>query len=305
MKKGISKVLRRAFSVILFLIGLVLILFSMLNLDTYFALLSEKIGLAFLVAGTVDLFRSLFQWRQEKSEIEAAIDDSISKALSCRAGLCLITPKRRGFSGYYTWAVSRARQDLFFAGRSVLHRIQSDLVSRKLGECEEIIYRKVREGSKLKILFLDPEFKLLKKLAEDEHQSEEQMIEDIANSLGITLRIKDYIEHEKCTILGSLQIRVYSDIPYFAYHREDDNVIVGFYFHTNLGCDTCGFEINDKNTVNYFEEHFVNIFSKSTPILTVNESKVTFNKEKYLNCKKYIATKIPALTLEKMMPNCQ
>jgi len=295
--------LRRSFAIILFLVGIVLILYSMLNQNSPYAQLTEKIGLAFLIAGTVDIFRSMSQWKYEKREIKEVIDESISNALSCKPGLCIATPKRRGFKGYYTWAISRSRQDLFFAGRSVLHRIESDLIGRRLGECDELIFRKVREGSNVKILFLDPEFQLIKKLAEDEHQTEKQMIEDIAKSLGITLRIKDYIKNEQCNLLGSLQICIYSDIPYFAYHREDDNVIVGFYFHTALGCDTSGFEINDSDTVAHFEEHFINIFSNATPLLTVSENKINFNQEKYLSCRSAISDKLDSAVIDQIMPN--
>src|SRR5262249_65442 len=104
-------------------------------------------------------------------------------------GIRLLHDVRRNFSGYYSWVTEQKAQDLFFAGRSVLHRIDADIRARTGGSAEEILLRRLKENSKIRILFLDPRTDILNRLAKEEGQTLQAMLGDIATSIGICRRL--------------------------------------------------------------------------------------------------------------------
>ena len=60
-------------------------------------------------------------------------------------GMSLLSPVRRGFGGYYYWTDVSAQQDLCFAGRSVLHRIDKDIKKKHSGSigAEDVLLSKL------------------------------------------------------------------------------------------------------------------------------------------------------------------
>ena len=67
-------------------------------------------------------------------------------------GIRQVNDVRRNFSGYYQWVNERQPQDLFFAGRSVLHRIDADIRARTGASAADVILRRLKEGSKIRII---------------------------------------------------------------------------------------------------------------------------------------------------------
>src|SRR5262249_24088383 len=152
-------------------------------------------------------------------------------------------------------------QELFFAGRSVLHRIDADIRARTGGSAEEILLRRLKENSKIRILFLDPRTDILNRLAKEEGQTLQAMLGDIATSIGICRRLFDLVLQDFPALQhgAELTIRIYDRVPYFAYHKQDDDVVVGFYFLSTKGSSSAAYEIIDEQTKQVFGDHFIHI----------------------------------------------
>lgn len=180
-------------------------------------------------------------------------------------GIRLLYDVRRNFPGYYGWMNEQKPQELFFAGRSVLHRIDADIRARATSCAEDILLRRLREGAKIRVLFLDPRIDILKRLADEEGQTLEAMLGDIATSIGICKRLFDLLQKNYASLgpESDITIRVYDRVPYFAYHRQDDQVIVGFYFLSSKGSSSAAYEVIDEETRQVFGDHFVRIFSEA------------------------------------------
>jgi hypothetical protein len=70
-------------------------------------------------------------------------------------------------------------QDLFFAGRSVLHRIDADIRARTGATAVDVILRRLKERSRVYILFLDPRIDIIARLADEEGQTLSAMLGDL------------------------------------------------------------------------------------------------------------------------------
>jgi len=180
-------------------------------------------------------------------------------------GLRLLSDVRRNFSGYYSWVNETKAQELFFAGRSVLHRIDADIRTRTAGSAEDILLRRLKENSKIKILFLDPRTNILERLAKEEGQTLQAILGDIATSIGIAQRLFDVLQQNFSSLPAGaeLTIRVYDRVPYFAYHKQDEDVIIGFYFLSAKGSSSAAYELVDPQTKEVFGDHFISIFSEA------------------------------------------
>lgn len=184
-------------------------------------------------------------------------------------GLRLVAQRRRNFSGYYRWVNERTPQDLFFAGRSVLHRIDADIkanTANSNSSAEGVILRRLKEGSKVRILFLDPRTDIMERLASEEGQRLEAMLGDVSTSLQICRRLNDLLAQEPAPLSpgAELTIRVYNRVPYFAYHRQDNDVIVGFYFSSGIGSSSAAYEAIDEDTKRQFGAHFERLLSDAS-----------------------------------------
>lgn len=178
-------------------------------------------------------------------------------------GIRFVSERRRNYAGYYNWVIDQRPQELFFAGRSVLHRIDADVRTRTGVPAEEVILRKLKEGSKVWVAFLDPRAEVLDRLAREEGQQPEAMLGDIATSLGICRRLFSLIQDNYRTLKAEseLIIRIYNRVPYFAYHRQDEQVIVGFYFLSDKGYTSAAYELIDEQTKQVFGDHFARIMA--------------------------------------------
>ncbi len=272
--------------------GIVLLLLSVLGTETWHwpvwvANFVRDLGLllAAVTAATIfhekllrDEMYSSFHQELEEKFVQARLDiaKEVYRLFAERpprmTGLRKLTDYRRSFERYYDWVNQQSPQDLFFAGRSVLHRMDADIRARTAGAeakkgiaAADILLRRLREGSKIKILFLDPRTSISARLAEEEGQTPADMLGDIKTSLGICCTLGDLLSSHSSEFPpgAELSIRVYDRIPYFAYHKQDSEVIVGFYFDSFRGSTSAAYELIDDETKKVFEEHFIRIWGEA------------------------------------------
>jgi hypothetical protein len=238
------------------------------------------------MGGTILHERLLRQEAEERilAEVEGMLESRVPKlekiALTtadvvhdrfCReppemTGLRLLTEVRRNSSAYYSWTIQKDPQTLFFAGRSILHRIDADVRANGGGAAEDVLLRRLTENSKITILFLDPRTNILTRLADEEGERPDAMLGNIAISLGICQRLAGRLrkEHRLLPPGAHLTIRIYDHIPYFAYHKQNHQVIVGFYFLTMEGSSSAAYEVVDEKTKKAFDDHFMKIRADAT-----------------------------------------
>src|SRR5205814_4758564 len=187
-KDNRNHLIRLLFSILLVFLGFSLSLLASLY---GWAKIVSDIGLAIMIAGIASTFHETVIRRLEGEEVALTVANKVKESLReaplSASGIRLVSPIRKGYAGYYQWAISNHNQDLFFAGRSVLHRIDADFrsPSRLLGNAEERIAKRLSEGCSVRILFLDPRSDLIERLSLEEGQTREQLLGDIAASLGI------------------------------------------------------------------------------------------------------------------------
>src|SRR5438034_4931201 len=282
-----NRLLRLVFSLALLPFGALLVVLtprSQAGQVTQVGELVDGLGLSLIVAGIMSTFRELAILRLEVDETATNIARRITQQLfpSEARGIRLVSSTRRGYHGYQRWAVSTNPCDLFVAGRSVLQRLHGPY--RGSQGPEHALVRKLREGSIVRILFLDPRSDMVGRLAREEHQTAEQLLGDLATSVGICERLHDLLAAESALPpRAELHIRVYDEVPYFAYHRDrnldrqgdDDVVLIGFYFASALGSDSAVYEVVDPSSRWTFEGHFTAIYDRASAntIVEVNGSR--------------------------------
>lgn len=269
MSKRSGKTVRILVSVAFVIVGG---LISDLNVAAIWKPIIQNLGLSFIVTGVVSIFYTTSILHLESEEESEVISEKVLEKLQNRLpitnGIRMVSHARKGTDAYYSWVTAPGNPDLFFAGRSVLHRIDFDMKQRGRGSAEKVFAARLRAGATIRILFLDPRSCLIDRLAQESGQMKEAMLSDIANSLGICQRLYDqYLNGHKFSSRARLEIRVYDETPYFAYHKQDDKVFIGFYFMSGLGQDSAAFETLDPETRKLFGDHFASIFSSASRLL--------------------------------------
>ena len=284
-----SKVFRFLSAFIFGLIGTVMVMGVGLEPVGVVSQVISSLGFAFIISGISTIFRDLVILKPETDETSETTARKTVELLQSQPinpkGLKMIIAKRRGYDGYYNWLTVTSPQELFFAGRAVLHRIQNDLDNRNLGTVEKILLRKLEEGGNITILFLDPRSDIIDRLALEEGQSKKQLLSDIAFSLGVCARLYKTIDRRRWRPPTELHIRVYDEVPYFAYHKEDNKAIVGFYYAKSVGSTSAAFEVQDLETLKFFQSHFDIICDRAqkTNILEISTRQpvIDFNRAFY------------------------
>ena len=268
-----NQIIRLLFSILLIPVGTVMILLSVQGTT---GILFSNIGLALIVAGVVSTFHEGIIRRLEKNESACAVanhvHDKLKETPLSEVGIRLVSSVRKGYSGYYKWALDTGTEEMFFAGRSVLHRIDADFKERAIGSAEKLISRRLSEGASFKVMFINPMSNLIPRLAAEENQSEEQLLSDVAVSLGVSKRLYKILKSIRLPPYAMLDIRVFDEIPYFAYHCVSDDVIIGFYFSSALGHASAAYDVLDRQTKEFFGAHFLSIFGRASNgyILRIN-----------------------------------
>ena len=236
----------------------------------------------------------IFKRMQTSTEVKKSSDilvDKIYKRLRqsppCNNGIFMVEKQRRGYKGYYNWVNEKNVKDMFIAGRSCLHRMSYDIITNYRQQFDQLVYDKLQNGTKIRILFLDPRSTLIERLAKEEGQSPLQMYQHISKSIGITKQIYENLKNQNFKSNGSrgeLYIRIYDEIPSYAYHKIDDNVILGFYFADALRVNSPAFVITGQ-AGECFNKHFEYIFDRScrTSLLEVSPHSIDpiFNDNLY------------------------
>lgn len=269
MSKRSGKTVRLLVSVAFVIVGG---LISDLNVAAFWKPIIQNLGLSFIVTGVVSIFYTTSILHLESEEEGDVVSEKVLEKLQNRLpitnGIRMVTHARKGADAYYSWITAPGNPDLFFAGRSVLHRIDYDMKQRGKGSAEKVIAARLKAGATIRVLFLDPRSCLIERLAKESGQMKEAMLSDIANSLGICQRLYDqFLKGHRFSSRSRLEIRVYDETPYFAYHKQDDKVFVGFYFMSGLGQDSAAFETLDSETRKLFGDHFATIFSSASRLL--------------------------------------
>jgi hypothetical protein len=224
---------------------------------------------------------TLLHEKMLRDDEKQAFTDELNSILESRippqmSGLRLLREVRRYSAEYSSWIIERKPQSLFFAGRSVLHRIDSDVRSRGGDSAEQALLRRLLDGSKITILFLDPRVTILDRLANEAREPATHILANIRKSLEVCRRLALLLKDRTLPAEASLTIRIYDRIPYLAYHKQDDQVIIGFYFPSSEGCSTESYEVVDKGTEAAFAEYFRRIQDdqKSSLLIRFNGSRL-------------------------------
>jgi len=252
---------RIAISIILIVVGM---LFVTLTDDVKEGkvIVLQKFGLALMVAGAVSILTDAFlESRRERDRFPT---DYIEKT-----GIQILSLIRQGDDRYHSWVVVRNPQELFFAGRSVLHRIQLDFDDRRLPSVEEILIRKLSEGTRIRILFCNPLWDAIPSIATAEGQTSEKLYNDLQTSIEIVKKLHGKLKESSQKLSGEIDIRLYQEQFQYAYHRtlnlqtDEMKMYLGMYFAKRQGCRSPLFEVYDRSIQKEFEDHFHNVFERS------------------------------------------
>ncbi len=213
------------------------------------------------------------------------------------AGMRMVSAQRRGYPGYHKWVLEDAPQDMFFAGRSVLHRVRADFESLQLLSVEEALARKVAEGSHIRILFLDPSWDFVKDIARWEGQ-DSTLRADLATTLGVCRRLWERIEDHKFP--GSLEIRACQELQQYAFHhvvckqKMQAEMLVGFYFAGVHGIETPLFVVDNEAIKEVFERHFNTVFNRAKELLFYSQHGIEkrFQSDYFRQCANTLAEHI-------------
>ncbi len=252
--------------------------------------LLSDIGLAFIVAGVDSGFRQLVMLRLESEETSTDIAIKLHERLRntplIAEGLRLVAKQRSGYEMYYTWTKIPEPQILFFAGRSVLHLMNRDFRLRKMASVEKLLANKLKGGSDIRVLFLDPRSDIIERLVEQEGHLLTAMLADIAVSIGICKRLYELIKDDQLDPGARLHIRLYDEIPYFAYHRVDDDIVVGLHFSSS-SVTSAAFSTQDEQIKSLFNNHFMSVFDRAADKVLLEYSAQRASLPVYFNTSLY------------------
>jgi hypothetical protein len=236
-----------------------------------------------------------------------AVHERLCKEPPQMTGLRLLHNIRRNSSDYYRWTIERRPQSLFFAGRSILHRIDADVRLKTGGSAEDVLFRCLTEGSRITILFLDPRTAILERLADEEGEPPDSMLGNIAISLGISQRLADRLTTEFPNLPAGahLTVRIYDRIPYFAYHKQDEQLIVGFYFLSIEGSSSPAYEVVDDKTKKTLEQHFGKIRAESKANILIDfdgaRGGFVFNEKLFGDLRLFLKTKLDPNRIDELL----
>ncbi len=273
-------IMRMLFGMVMFLLGVTLaLLFN--GITGSIGTLGQNVGLALIVTGSISLFQETILSRLRKDEIKEDFDKISNETqegfssvfgLLKGPGIHMLSPGRRGHPHYHRWLLEKSPQEMTFAGHSVLHRVQADFTNLGLISVHKALRQKVSEGSKIRILFLDPIWSFLDQIAKDEGQDPRSLRTDLATTLGICRNLWEDLENER--LAGDIDIRTCTELKQYAFHyvscreRNEEEMLVGFYFAGRLGTKSPLFVVENEEVQEFFVEHFNTVFERAKKLLT-------------------------------------
>ncbi len=281
--------------------------------------LIQSLGLALVVTGSVTAYQEALFARMRKEELKANIDkvlevtkegfDGAKEELKTSTdrvlqatkegfarefeilkgpGIYMLSSERRRNSRYHRWLLEKSPQKIFFAGHSILHRVEADFKSLGI-TAQEALKQKVAEGSTIRILFLDPTWSFLNQIAKDEGQQPTSLRTDLATTVGICKNLWDSLEEKN--LAGNIEIRTCTELIQYAFHHvtchetNEEDMLVGFYFAGKLGMNTPLFVVKNEQVKDVFEVHFHTVFGRAERLLTYShDGDRYFNEAYYQKC---------------------
>jgi hypothetical protein len=143
---------------------------------------------------------------------------------------------------------------------------------------EKIILDKLKRGGKLTILFLDPRMQIIAQLVSEEGQTS-TMLQDLRTSLGICARLAVHLQNRAGSndhSNGSLKIAVYKKNSTFAYHKQGNQMLIGFYPLNSKGEKSPVYEAIGEGIWGPFDEHFATLIAdhETTKLIDYKEGRV-------------------------------
>lgn len=275
------------------------------GVSTPLGILARSMGLSFVVAGAVSLFHEVFILRIPETEIQEGFDRILE--LLAKPGIRMITSQRQGYSGYYQWILEKEPQELFFAGHSVLHRVQADFTDRRLIPVEQALKQQLLGSSRIRILFLDPTWDFIDNIANAEKQPPSTLRRHLAITLGICQKLWKSIEHER--LIGEIEIRVCSELVQYAFHhvicreKGESEMLVGFYFAGRLGTKSPLFLIENEQIQEFFATHFKVVFDGAKTLLICSrDGTKEFDYVYYRDCQNSLAQYLGSEMVAELCP---
>jgi len=282
------RIIRVLFAVVLLLAGVTISLLAA-GVSGAIGVFAQSLGLGLIVTGCLAAFQEVVTSPNVMDELRRQID-RLAGVLE-KPGLRIVARKRRGEPRYYKWVLENEVQEAFFAGHSILHRVDEDFVSRGLLPVQDALRQKVSEGSKIRILFLDPTWQFLDDIAKAGGQDPVTLRRDLTTTLTICKGLLAKLRNQKFP--GRLEIRACRAVVQYAFHhvacasRHTDEMLVGFYFADQPGTETPVFETDDTEVRARLRVHFNTIFddAKTTKeLLSYSDGSIKFAHEYFGEC---------------------
>lgn len=266
MKKeqNYRRFIRILISVIMIITGIALLAVFVDCEDKIWQTVVFNIGVALVVAGVVALFNELLFG-----------NDYLFNEKKLSGGLQMVAEERQKFSGYYNWTRSTNPKILKFSGHAVLKSMSDGIDNSSSRKFIETIIDKLKEGTKIYVLFFDPMFEAVEHVTTGMIDVNKRVLyERLKAALEITkelqIEIKKIIKQDKTAITGELHISLVGVANnQYAYHyvEYEDNikeVYVGFYFLGGLGGGQPVFTIDDTKILSFFDKNFEGLYHHAT-----------------------------------------
>ena len=121
----------------------------------------------------------------------------------------------------------------------------------------------------IRIMFLDVESELWAcRLRDESDYTHKDIRRILSESTDYFRKLSEEIEQNtdiKSNLDGSLSVRCFDDIPYFAYFRADSKIIVGFYYSFTVGLKSHAILVDDKSSdlFRMLEKHFDALWNRN------------------------------------------
>jgi len=295
------RTIRVLLAIVLLLAGVTLSLLAAGASGTI-AIFAQNLGLGLIVTGCLSVFAEVVTSPGVIDELRRQIDRLVG--VLAKPGLRIVARKRRGEPRYYTWVLENEAQEAFFAGHSILHRVDEDFRSRGLLPVQDALRKKISEGSKIHILFLDPTWDFLGDVGRAGGQEPQKLKRDLARTLEICKQL--WVALRDTNFPGMLEIRTCQAMVQYAFHhvacgpRHTDEMLIGFYFADRPGTETPLFETDDEEVRKCFTAHFNTIFEHARRLLSYSAGLLEFDHEYFGKCIDAIARDLGEKAVESL-----
>lgn len=263
-----SRAFRILIYVVLLVLGLALVAFARSAGNPLAREALDKVGMGFIVTGILTiLFDTLgsrgvvSEFDRVAAEVRREVRSGVERVRSLSSvDVEVLEPKRSELAEYNEWLEPGfGCQRVYLVGRSVMHAI-----ARRMGDDEFIdaVVRKLWERDvEVSIAFLDPRAPFMQQLMREEGPGGARLPENICASLEICEDLAKQLGKKPERLKGSIKVVLYSMIPYFAFHRVDEKMILGFYYYGQLGQETSPLRIRNKDFEHSIKVHIDRIFA--------------------------------------------